>query len=67
MKEQEFVSNLTVTDIHKLRVSNYEKTKNMKPEERRDYYHGAAVEMQRRIDAIRAARGEETNCTWLSR
>lgn len=31
MKERELVSNLTVTDIYKLRVRNYEETKDMKP------------------------------------
>ncbi len=31
--------NFTIEDIHKLREYNYYRTKDMSPEERRDYYN----------------------------
>lgn len=32
-------TNLTVEDIHRIREQNYEHTKDMKPADRRAYYH----------------------------
>lgn len=65
MDELKISPDFTIDDIHKVREYNYEKTKDMTPEEHRAYYREAAVELQKRIDAIRAARGEGTNCTWM--
>lgn len=65
MDELKISPDFTVEDIHKVREYNYEKTKDMTSEERRAYYRKGAEELQKRIDAIRSARGEGTNCTWM--
>lgn len=39
----------TVEDIHKLREYNYEKTKNLPPEERRRYYNDAGMEIYKML------------------
>lgn len=39
----------TIEDIHKVRENNYNITKNMTPQERRDYYNKRGMEVHRLI------------------
>lgn len=39
----------TIEDIHKLRTYNYYLTKNMIPQERRDYYNKRGMEIHKQI------------------
>ena len=39
----------TIEDIHKVRENNYNITKNMTPQERRDYYNKRGMEVHRQI------------------
>ena len=39
----------TIEDIHKLREYNYYQTKDMKPQERLDYYNNRGLEVHRII------------------
>lgn len=39
----------TIEDIHKLREYQYELTKDMSPQERRDYYNKRGMEVHRQI------------------
>ena len=41
--------NFTIEDIHKVRENNYNITKNMTPQERRDYYNKRGMEVHRLI------------------
>ena len=41
--------NFTIEDIHKLREYNYYLTKDMSPQERRDYYNKRGMEVHRQI------------------
>lgn len=41
--------NFTIEDIHKVRENNYNITKNMTPQERRDYYNNRGMEIHRQI------------------
>lgn len=45
--------NFTIEDIHKLREYNYEMTKDMSPEERRNYYNERGWAFQREIEEAR--------------
>ncbi len=45
--------NFTIEDIHKLREYNYYITKDMSPEERRNYYNERGWAFQREIEAGR--------------
>ena len=45
--------NFTIEDIHKLREYNYEMTKNMTTEERRNYYNERGRAFQREIEEAR--------------
>ena len=40
---------LTIEDIHKVRENNYNITKDMTPQERRDYYNKRGMEVHRLI------------------
>ena len=42
-------SNFTIEDIHKVRENNYNITKDMTPQERRDYYNKRGMEVHRLI------------------
>lgn len=42
-------SDFTIEDIHKLREYNYYLTKDMSPQERRDYYNKRGMEVRRQI------------------
>lgn len=53
MEKPNISPDFTVEDIHKIREYNYEMTKNLSPEEYRDYYHKGAAETLRRIEEIR--------------
>lgn len=53
MEELILSPDFTIEDIHKLREYNYNKTKDMSPEERRNYYKEKSMACQRKIDAIR--------------
>lgn len=45
-----FISpNFTIEDIHKVRENNYNITKDMTPQERRDYYNKRGMEVHRLI------------------
>ena len=39
----------TIEDIHKVRENNYNITKDMTPQERRDYYNKRCMEVHRQI------------------
>ena len=39
--------NFTIEDIHKVRENNYNITKDMTPQERRDYYNKRGMEVHR--------------------
>lgn len=41
--------NFTVEDIHRVREKNYNITKDMTPQERRDYYNQRGMEVHRKI------------------
>ena len=41
--------NFTIEDIHKVRENNYNITKDMTPQERRDYYNKCGMEVHRLI------------------
>lgn len=41
--------NFTIEDIHKVRENNYNITKDMTPQERRDYYNKRGMEVHRLI------------------
>lgn len=41
--------NFTIEDIHKVRENNYNITKHMTPQERRDYYNMRGMEVHRLI------------------
>ena len=45
--------NFTIEDIHKLREYNYYITKDMTPQERRNYYNEKGMAFQREIEAAR--------------
>lgn len=42
-------SSFTIEDIHKVRENNYNITKNMTPQERRNYYNKRGMEVHRLI------------------
>lgn len=42
-------SSFTIEDIHKVRENNYNITKDMTPQERRDYYNKRGMEVHRLI------------------
>lgn len=44
--------NFTIEDIHKIREYNYTITKDMTPQEKRDYYNRRGMEVHRQIQAI---------------
>lgn len=41
--------NFTIEDIHKVRENNYNITKDMTPQERREYYNKRGMEVHRQI------------------
>lgn len=46
----------TVDDIHKIREYNYDKTKNMTMEQRRNYYKNlkqSGMDLQKKVEALR--------------
>ena len=47
--------NFTIEDIHKLREYNYEITKDMTDKERMDYYNKKGLEVQRKLERMKAA------------
>lgn len=49
MKKPVLSPNFTIEDIHKLREYNYYLTKDMEPQERRDYYNERGMEVHRQI------------------
>lgn len=42
----------TIEDIHKIREYNYNTTKDMSPQERRDYYNKRGMEVHRQIQEM---------------
>lgn len=46
-------ADFTIEDIHKLREYHYELTKDMSPQERRNYYNEKGWAFQREIEAAR--------------
>ena len=42
----------TIEDIHKIREYNYNITKDMTPQERRDYYNKRGMEVHRQIQEM---------------
>ena len=57
MKKPEISPNFTIEDIHKIREYHYEQTKHMTAAERIEQTNKRAMEVQRRIDEIRKAKG----------
>ena len=53
MKPLEISPNFTIEDIHKVREKNYEITKDMTEQERRDYYNNRGMEVHRKIQAMK--------------
>lgn len=53
MKTLEISPNFTIEDIHKIREKNYEITKHMTEQERRDYYNNRGMEVHRKIQNIK--------------
>ena len=49
MKTLVISPNFTIEDIHKVRENNYNITKDMTPQERRDYYNKRGMEVHRQI------------------
>lgn len=49
----EISSNFTIEDIHKVREKNYEITKDMTEQERRDYYNNRGMEVHRKIQEMK--------------
>lgn len=49
MKTLVISPNFTIEDIHKVRENNYNITKDMTPQERRDYYNKRGMEVHRLI------------------
>lgn len=46
----------TIEDIHKIRENNYNKTKDMTAQEKRDYYNVRGMEIHKMIQAQKAQR-----------
>lgn len=46
----------TIEDIHKVRENNYNKTKDMTAQEKRDYYNVRGMEIHKMIQAQKAQR-----------
>ena len=46
----------TIEDIHKVRENNYNKTKGMTAQEKRDYYNVRGMEIHKMIQAQKAQR-----------
>ena len=57
MKLHTISSDFTIEDIHKVRENNYNITKNMTSQERRDYYNQRGMEVHREIQERRMRRG----------
>ena len=49
MKPLVISPDFTIEDIHKVRENNYNITKNMTPQEKRDYYNKRGMEVHRHI------------------
>ncbi len=49
MKALTISPNFTIEDIHRLREKNYNITKDMAPQERRNYYNQRGMEVHRQI------------------
>ena len=52
MERLNISENFTIDDIHKIREYNYYLTKDMTPQEKRDYYNRRGMEVHRQIQAI---------------
>lgn len=52
MEKLNISADFTIEDIHKIRENNYNITKNMTPQEKRDYYNKRGMEVHRQIQAI---------------
>ena len=52
MERLSISENFTIDDIHKIREYNYYLTKDMTPQEKRDYYNRRGMEVHRQIQAI---------------
>ena len=50
----------TIEDIHKLREYNYYLTKDMTPQERRDYYNKRGMEVHRQIQERKLQKAQHT-------
>ena len=49
MNKPDLSPDFTIEDIHKLREYNYYQTKDMKPQERLDYYNNRGLEVHKII------------------
>lgn len=52
MERLSISENFTIEDIHKIREYNYNLTKDMKPQEKRDYYNRRGMEVHKQIQAM---------------
>lgn len=57
MNKPEISPNFTIEDIHRIREYHYEQTKHMTAVERMEQTNRRAMEVQKRIDEIRRAKG----------
>lgn len=52
MEKLNISPNFTIEDIHKIREYNYNITKDMTPQEKRDYYNKRGMEVHRQIQGL---------------
>ncbi len=64
MKPLEISPNFTIEDIHKIREYNYEMTKHMTVEEKRDYYNAGTREVQRILQEMKHE--TKTSCACIA-
>ena len=53
MKKLEISPDFTIEDIHRIREKNYEITKGMTEQERRDYYNTRGMEVYQKIQELK--------------
>lgn len=58
MNNLEISPNFTIDDIHKIREYNDKITKNMTPQEKRDYYNIHGMEVHRQIQENKNKKGK---------
>lgn len=57
MENLNISKDFTIEDIHKIREYNYESTKNMSFEERKNYYESGADRFKKRLNKFNKSKG----------